>query len=94
MTRGNHEVGSINRLYGFEGEVKTKYNDKIYDLFSDLFQTLPLGYILNKKVMVNHGGLFADDNVKLDDLRKIDRFCDPPESGLMTDMLWSDPIKE
>lgn len=34
--------------------------------------------------MVNHGGLFANDGIKLDDIRAIDRFKEPPESGLMT----------
>ena len=44
--------------------------------------------------MIVHGGLFTQDNVTLDDLRKIDRFREPPDSGLMTDMLWADPCKE
>uniref|UniRef100_A0A8W8IFQ5 Serine/threonine specific protein phosphatases domain-containing protein n=1 Tax=Magallana gigas TaxID=29159 RepID=A0A8W8IFQ5_MAGGI len=40
---------------------------------------------------VMHGGLFKDDNVTLDDHRKIDRNRQPPESGLMCELLWSDP---
>jgi hypothetical protein len=32
-----------------------------------------------------HGGLFKDDNVTLDDLRKIDRNRQPPESGKSMD---------
>ena len=38
-----------------------------------------------------HGGLFKDDGVSLDDMRKIDRDREPGYSGLMCDMLWSDP---
>jgi hypothetical protein len=38
-----------------------------------------------------HGGLFSDDNVVLEDLRKIDRNRQPPEEGLMCELLWSDP---
>lgn len=34
--------------------------------------------------MVNHGGLFSNDGVTLDDIRAIDRYQEPPESGLMT----------
>lgn len=34
--------------------------------------------------MVNHGGLFSKDGVTLDDIRAIDRFMEPPDSGLMT----------
>ena len=41
--------------------------------------------------MVCHGGLFTQDGVTLDDIRKIYRFQEPPESGLMSDILWSDP---
>ena len=41
--------------------------------------------------MVCHGGLFSKDGVKLDDLRKLNRFMEPPEEGLMTEILWSDP---
>lgn len=33
LTRGNHESRNMNKLYGFEGEVKAKYDDKIYELF-------------------------------------------------------------
>ena len=41
--------------------------------------------------MVCHGGLFSKDGVKLDHLRKLNRFMEPPEEGLMTEILWSDP---
>mmetsp|Transcript_8651 Transcript_8651/g.13417 ORF Transcript_8651/g.13417 Transcript_8651/m.13417 type:complete len:211 (+) Transcript_8651:659-1291(+) len=38
MSRGNHETKNLNKLYGFEGEVKHKYDQKTYELFNDLFQ--------------------------------------------------------
>jgi serine/threonine-protein phosphatase 5 len=93
MTRGNHESHHLNRVYGFEGEVKEKYNETIYDLFQEFFNWLPLSYVLNKKVMICHGGLFSKDGVKLEDIAKIDRNRDIPDSGLMSDILWSDPQK-
>jgi len=37
MSRGNHETKNLNKLYGFEGEVKHKYDLKVYDLFSEMF---------------------------------------------------------
>jgi diadenosine tetraphosphatase ApaH/serine/threonine PP2A family protein phosphatase len=40
---------------------------------------------------VVHGGLFDRDDVTLDDLRNIDRHCEPPVEGLMCDLLWADP---
>jgi serine/threonine-protein phosphatase 5 len=48
---------------------------------------------LNSKVLVVHGGIFSQDGVTLNDIRKIDRFREPPEKGLMCEILWSDPCK-
>lgn len=77
--------------YSFEAEIKEKYDQNTYDLFADIFCYLPLVYIINKKVMVTHGGLFSKDGVKISDLKKIDRIREPPDEGLMTELLWSDP---
>ena len=68
MSRGNHESKNLNKLYGFEGEVKKKYDVKMYDLFSQLFCTLPIGHCINQKILVVHGGLFAKDGIKLEDI--------------------------
>lgn len=94
MSRGNHESKNLNKLYGFEGEVRSKYDDKMYELFSILFCSLPLCHVVNKKIFVVHGGLFSKDGVTLDDIRAIDRHREPAESGLMCECLWSDPCKE
>ncbi|CAF4485616.1 unnamed protein product, partial [Rotaria magnacalcarata] len=40
---------------------------------------------------VMHGGLFSKDDVTLKDIRAIDRVKQPPEEGLMSEILWSDP---
>ncbi|KAH9794164.1 serine/threonine-protein phosphatase 5 [Citrus sinensis] len=58
---------------------------------SEVFCFLPLAHVLNQKVFVVHGGLFSVDGVKLSDIKAIDRFCEPPEEGLMCELLWSDP---
>uniref|UniRef100_A0A8W8IG72 Serine/threonine-protein phosphatase 5 n=1 Tax=Magallana gigas TaxID=29159 RepID=A0A8W8IG72_MAGGI len=91
MARGNHESVTMNQMYGFEGEVKSKYTSQMADLFTEIFNWLPLAHCINNKILVMHGGLFKEDNVTLDDLRKIDRNRQPPESGLMCELLWSDP---
>ncbi|XP_023640498.1 serine/threonine-protein phosphatase 5 isoform X1 [Capsella rubella] len=91
LARGNHESKSMNKIYGFEGEVRSKLSEKFVDLFAEVFCYLPLAHVINGKVFVVHGGLFSVDGVKLSDIRAIDRFCEPPEEGLMCELLWSDP---
>ena len=91
LSRGNHEGKQMNKMYGFEGEVKHKYDDKVMDIFTEVFNWLPLYHTLNGNVFVVHGGLFSQNDVTLSDLRAVDRNREPPDSGLMSDALWADP---
>eukprot|EP01064_Diplonema_japonicum_P010779 TRINITY_DN1800_c1_g1_i1.p1 TRINITY_DN1800_c1_g1~~TRINITY_DN1800_c1_g1_i1.p1 ORF type:complete len:480 (+),score=96.27 TRINITY_DN1800_c1_g1_i1:82-1521(+) len=93
MSRGNHEGRSLNTVYGFEGEVNAKLGSggDLFDLFQEAFQSLPLSHVINGKVWTVHGGLYGQDNVTIDMINKETRFCEP-DSGLMCQMLWSDPM--
>lgn len=73
----------MNKIYGFEGEVRSKLNETFVELFAEVFCCLPLAHVINEKVFVVHGGLFSVDGVKLSDIRAIDRFCEPPEEGTL-----------
>ena len=90
MTRGNHETINMNNMYGFKGEVEHKYNVKVFDLFTELFNALPLAYVIGHKIFVCHGGLMKKDGVKIEEIQKIHRH-QQPDGGVMSDMLWSDP---
>ncbi|KAI8097419.1 Metallo-dependent phosphatase-like protein [Halteromyces radiatus] len=96
LARGNHETDNMNKVYGFEGEVKAKYSEMMFKLFSETFNALPLAHVIQHKILVVHGGLFSRDDVTLDDIRKIDRLSlrQPPNEGLMCELLWSDPQPE
>jgi serine/threonine-protein phosphatase 5 len=52
--------------------------------------------LIGKKYLVLHGGLFSDDKVTLDDIRKLNRHTQrqPGQAGLMMEMLWTDPQPE
>ena len=71
----------MNLMYGFEGEVCTKYLSQMCDLFTEVFNWLPLAHLLEGRVLVMHGGLFSRDGVKLQELREIERNRQPPEEG-------------
>lgn len=102
ISRGNHETHTMNQMYGFKGECKHKYSEEVYKFFTQVFQVLPLAHCLIgqgtngakqvSRVLVMHGGLFSQDNVKLEDIKKIDRNKQPPNDGLMCEILWSDPM--
>lgn len=61
------------------------------DVFRETFCFMPLGYVLKEKVLVIHGGLFSQDGVKLSEIESIDRNKEPSDSGIMCEVLWSDP---
>ena len=95
ISRGNHEDKEMNERYGFKREIMSKYNDeRIHDCFVEFFKFIPLGHILNGEILVLHGGLFNKTDVTLDEIKKINRYIDVPISGLMCELLWSDPKEE
>ena len=94
LNRGNHETDDMNRMYGFEGECRAKYTtDRVFKLFSESFSALPLATLIGGRFFVLHGGLFSDDDITLEDVRKLNRHKQrqPGQSGLMMEMLWTDP---
>ena len=109
MLRGNHETKNMNKIYGFEGEVRHKYDPCVMSHFAALFKWLPIAAVISNNdtsnalsIFVVHGGLstnipVADCDSKgigavtLEAIESIPRGREPPESGLMADLLWSDP---
>lgn len=91
LLRGNHETINMNAIYGFKGEVLAKADATSFDLFTELFNWLPLAACVQSKILILHGGLFSRDGVTLDDIRKIQRHQQPPEGSLMSELLWADP---
>eukprot|EP01017_Pseudomicrothorax_dubius_P017742 TRINITY_DN1990_c0_g1_i4.p1 TRINITY_DN1990_c0_g1~~TRINITY_DN1990_c0_g1_i4.p1 ORF type:complete len:340 (+),score=46.37 TRINITY_DN1990_c0_g1_i4:99-1118(+) len=93
LLRGNHECASINRIYGFYDECKRRYSIKIWKAFTDCFNCLPVAAIIDSKILCMHGGL-SPELSSLDQLKKLMRPTDIPDTGLLCDLLWSDPEKE
>ncbi|KAD6119789.1 hypothetical protein E3N88_11060 [Mikania micrantha] len=92
ILRGNHECASINRIYGFYDECKRRFNVKLWKTFTDCFNCLPVTALIDDKILCMHGGL-SPDLINLDQIRNLPRPIDVPDTGLLCDLLWSDPDK-
>ena len=93
LLRGNHESSVTNRIYGFYDECKRRYNVRLWRNFTELFNYLPVAALIDEKILCMHGGL-SPDLRNLNSISEITRPTDIPDSGLLCDLLWSDPDKE
>jgi len=91
--RGNHEAELVNRLYGFYDECRRRYNIKLWKQFIEMFNWLPVAALIDDKIFCVHGGL-SPDMQSIEQLYNIQRPTDVPNSGLLCDILWSDPDPE
>mmetsp|Transcript_27526 Transcript_27526/g.34406 ORF Transcript_27526/g.34406 Transcript_27526/m.34406 type:complete len:670 (-) Transcript_27526:400-2409(-) len=73
LNRGNHEDYAICCVYGFQREVKEKYDELTFSMFVEMFRYLPLATVISEKILVIHGGLFHRDGITFDDVNEIDR---------------------
>lgn len=94
LIRGNHESRTITTNYGFYTEILNKYGSAdVWSYITDLFDYLPLGATIDKKIFAAHGGL-SPSCQQLDQIRAVDRFKEIPHDGIMADLVWSDPDTE
>ena len=65
----------------------------MWKTFTDCFNCLPVAAIVDEKIFCCHGGL-SPELQQLDQIKKIVRPTDVPDTGLLCDLLWSDPDKD
>jgi serine/threonine-protein phosphatase PP1 catalytic subunit len=65
---------------------------KLWKAFTDCFNCLPVAAIVEKKIFCSHGGL-SPDLENMGSIKNLPRPTDVPDTGLLCDLLWSDPDK-
>uniref|UniRef100_A0AAV2KNF5 Serine/threonine-protein phosphatase PP1-beta catalytic subunit n=1 Tax=Knipowitschia caucasica TaxID=637954 RepID=A0AAV2KNF5_KNICA len=76
-----------------EPQSKRRFNIKLWKTFTDCFNCLPIAAIVDEKIFCCHGGL-SPDLQSMEQIRRIMRPTDVPDTGLLCDLLWSDPDKD
>lgn len=66
---------------------------QVYDLFMDVFDSLPISALVAQKYLAMHGGI-SKDLTKLDQINMINRFVEIPLDGVFCDLMWADPMED
>ncbi|XP_042051432.1 serine/threonine-protein phosphatase PP1 isozyme 9-like [Salvia splendens] len=69
---------------------KRRFNVRLWKIFTDCFNCLPVAALIDEKILCMHGGL-SPELKNLDQIRELSRPTEVPDSGLLCDLLWSDP---
>lgn len=107
VNRGNHEENSITQVFGFMKECEVKYDRFIFDLFCESFKWLPLATLIDRRILVLHGGVtrelltLREFNLLERNEYDLTRYRTKPKHRsdrerfqkftAMRDILWSDP---
>uniref|UniRef100_A0A672JY57 protein-serine/threonine phosphatase n=1 Tax=Sinocyclocheilus grahami TaxID=75366 RepID=A0A672JY57_SINGR len=89
VDRGYFSI-EVNTLFLLRNYTNKYIFKRVYDACMEAFDCLPLAALLNQQFLCVHGGLSPEINC-LDDIRKLDRFKEPPAFGPMCDLIWADP---
>ena len=94
LIRGNHESPNVNQMYGLYNDVLQLYGSPtIWCLANKTFQYLPIAAVISNKFFCVHGGLSPELRF-IEKLYSINRVCDIPDTGILADLAWSDPVED
>ena len=89
LLRGNHEISEINQIHGFKSECITRYSNRLWGIFNDVFNYFPIAAIIGDKIFCTHGGISPEIS-QISALESIERPIQSPQ-GFVLDFLVSDP---
>ena len=99
LLRGNHELRDYYKGI-MKSQVLRVYDEEIWLLVRDIFNLLPLGIVLNDRILVVHGGI-PSANITLDELRSINRTTDEifhrnmtKDQSMIEELVWVEEGEE
>ncbi|KAK8898918.1 hypothetical protein M9Y10_001210 [Tritrichomonas musculus] len=98
LLRGCQETEEMTKLHGFRDECIDRFGEEIYNQFLDVFECMPLAAIATdiektKSILFMNGGI-SPNLKKIEQLDEIERPITNVESGIVHDILFSDPISD
>ncbi|KAL3440865.1 Metallo-dependent phosphatase-like protein [Aspergillus insuetus] len=90
LLRGSHETARATRNSRFYDECTRRYSTDLWTTFIDLFDCMPVAASIDQQIFCVHGGL-SPDLRSMEQIRRIVRPTDISASGLLFDLLRSNP---
>lgn len=91
LIRGNHEFSFMCNRCGFALEISNLYNDvAVFDAFCKAFSVVPLGAIVDRKILCIHGGI-GPSIYSLQQILELSRPIHDFGNEFIDSLLWSDP---
>ena len=83
----------MTEAFTFREEVLQRYDEEVYELFMDVFDSMPISALVAEKYLAMHGGI-SPELSKFDEINKINRFEEIPLEGIFCDLMWADPMDD
>ena len=93
LLRGNHETEGLSSVDGFYKEIRQKGFDNTWFTFNALFKCMSLAAVVGKRIFCVHGGI-SEELKSLSQIQAIEKPYDIPLSGMINDIVWSDPCNK
>lgn len=91
LLRGNHETRKVSSSFGFYEECENLYSVDIWNEFNNVFDYLPIAALISNTIFCVHGGI-SPELETLSQIDEIQRPIDVPEKGIVSDLIWNDPL--
>ncbi len=79
-------------MYLCQYKGKRKLSLKIWKVFIDTFNAMPIAAVIEEKILCMHGGI-SPELLKIKKIQTLSRPTDIPNQGMLCDLLWADPVE-